>query len=207
MCKSRKDLCIYSSRIACQICNQCKIRCSFLDGRWKRKNNEIDSKEDEEPTPKKPRSGVSKLLAMKPIVKISGPILATNGSLVIEMVGLLRELVEGVQDLMKVTRGVAGLGTQIYQQNAKLIRLGERQSYLAEKSMKTGLGLGSEAGELGVEEVRRDKGKGKAKMTEEKDEMMRSNGDSDSDSDEEEEEDVRQNEDVGGTVLGSDKEE
>jgi hypothetical protein len=202
MCKSHKELCVYGSRIACQICNQCKVRCSFLDGRRKRKNDEIDSEEDEEPTPKKPRSGVSKPSDIKLTVEISGPSLAANGSPVIEMVGLLWELVEGVRDLTKVTRGVAGLGTQIYQQNAKLIQLGERQSYLAEKAMKKGSVSGSEAGESGIEEERKDKGKGKA--TEEKDETMRSDGDSDSG--EEEEDDARMKEDVRSTVSDSEKE-
>jgi hypothetical protein len=199
MCKSRKDLCVYGSRIACQICNQCKVRCSFLGGVRKRKSHEIDSKEDEEPTRKKLRSGVFKPSAIKPTAEISGPRLAANGSLVIEMVGLLRELVEGVRELMKVTQGVAGLRTQIYQQSAKLIQLGERQSYLDEKAMKMGLGLGSEMEGAGWE---KDKGKGKA--SEGVDETMKS--DRDSDSDEEDDEDARMDEDVGGTVSDLEKE-
>jgi hypothetical protein len=138
-CTSRKDLCIYSSRIACQICNQRKVRGSFLDGRWKQKNEEIDSKEEEEePTPKNAKVGGAKLSGSRPMVMILGSSQATNKSPVTEMVGLLRELVEGVQDLTKVSRGLAGLGKQIFQQNAKLVQLGERQLYLAEKAMKRG---------------------------------------------------------------------
>jgi hypothetical protein len=57
MCKNRKDLCVYGSRTACQICKERKVRCSFLDVKRKRKDAEIDSEEDEEPTPKKPRGG------------------------------------------------------------------------------------------------------------------------------------------------------
>jgi hypothetical protein len=113
------------------------------------------------------------------------------------MVGLLRELVEGVRDLTKVTRGVAGLGVQIHQQNAKLIRLGERQSYLAERALKKGSGSGSDEGSGS----KKDKGKGKAKVTEDKEETMRSDGDSDED--EEEENEARLEEDVGGLVTGS----
>jgi hypothetical protein len=78
-----------------------------------------------------------------------------------ETVELLKELVEGVQELMKVTRGLSGLGVQIYQQNMKLIWLGEMQSYLAEKVMKKGLGSVSETEYEGAE---KDKGKGKAVM-------------------------------------------
>jgi hypothetical protein len=96
------------------------------------------------------------------------------------MVVLLRELVEGVRELTKVTRGVSGLGVQIYQQNAKLIRLGEQQSYLAEKALKGGSGSGSEteAWRSGNKEARKDKGKGK--VSEGKEETMKSDGDSDS---------------------------
>jgi hypothetical protein len=205
MCKSRKDLCIYGSQVACQTCNQRKVRCSFLDAKRKRKDTEIEL-DDEEPTPKKPRSGVSKPSAVKPTVEISGPSVATSGSPVAEMVGILRELVEGVRELTKVTRGVAGLGTQIYQQNAKLIRLGERQSYLAEKALKGGSVSVSEmeAERSGKEEAKKDKGKGKAKVTEDKEETMRS--DRDEDLDEEEEHEARLDEDVKGSVPGSDKE-
>jgi hypothetical protein len=201
MCISHKDLCVYGSRTACQTSNQRKVRCLFLDVKRKHKDTEIDS-DDEEPTPKKPRDGVSKPSAVKPTVEISGPSLATSGWPVVEMVGLLRELVEGVRELTKVTRGVAGLGTQIYQENAKLVRLGERQSYLAEKALK-GSGSGSEAGKSRIEEVRKDKGKGKAKVTE-KDEMMRSDEVSDSDSDSEDE--ARLKGDVGVSVTDSDTE-
>jgi hypothetical protein len=201
MCKSRKDLCVYGSGVACQICKERKVRCSFLEWRRKRKNEEVDSEEDEgEPTPKKLRNGGSKPSGSKPSVEITSSALGANKSPVTEMVGLLQELVEGVRDLTKVTRGVAGLGVQIHQQNAKLIRLGERQSYLAEKALAKGLGLGSEEGSG----LKKDKGKGKAEVTEDKEEMMRSNGDSGSD--EEEEDEARLNEDVGGSVTGSDKE-
>jgi hypothetical protein len=199
MCKSRRDLCVYGSRTACHTCQQRKVRCLFLDVKRKRKDAEIDSEEDEEPTPKKPRSGVSKLSAVKPTVEISGPSQAAKQP-INEMVGLLRELVEEVRELKKITQGVSGLGVQIYQQNAKLVRLGERQSYLAEKALK-GLGLGLEAGKSGIKEMRKDKGKGKAEVTE-KDETMRSDGGSEEDS----EEDARQDEDVGGSGMESDTE-
>jgi hypothetical protein len=205
MCVSRKELCVYGSRVACLICQQQKVRCSFLDWKRKCKNEEIDSKEDEELIPKRPKAGGSKPLGPQLTVLIPGPSQAAKQP-INEMVGLLRELVEGVRELMKVTRGVSGLGVQIYQQNAKLIWLGERQSYLAEKAMKRGSGSGSgsetEAGKSGNEGVGNDKGKGKA--TEEKDEAMRSDGDSDSGK--EEEDDARMNEDVGGSVSGEDKE-
>jgi hypothetical protein len=68
-----------------------------------------------------------------------------------------------------------------------------------------GSGSGSEAGESGIKEVRKDKGRGKAKVTE-KDETLRSDGGSDLDLDLDLEEDARQDEDVGGSVTGSDKE-
>jgi hypothetical protein len=93
MCKSRQDLCVYGSRVACQTCQQRKVRCSFLDAKRKRKEEEINSEEDEEPTPKKPRNVPSKPTGTKPVVEISGPSLATGGSPILEMVGLLRELV------------------------------------------------------------------------------------------------------------------
>jgi hypothetical protein len=158
-----------------------------LEGRRKRKNDEIDSKEDEEPTRKKPRCGVSKPLGTKPTVEISASNLAANRSPVTEMVGLLRELVEGVHDLTKVTQGLAGLRTQIFQQNAKLIQLGERQSYLAEKAMEKGTGSGSgacsetEKEESEIEGAKKDKGK----LTKGKDETMKDEGDSDSGEEEE----------------------
>jgi hypothetical protein len=133
-------------------------------------HDEVDSEEDEEPTPKKPRSGVSKPSGSKPTVDISGPSQATSQSPVSEMVTLLRELAGEVRELMKVTRGVSGLGVQIYQQNAKLIRLGERQSQLAERLVKKGLGSGSEK-ESEDEGAGSGKDKGKAK-----DETMRDSG-------------------------------
>jgi hypothetical protein len=93
-------------------------------------------------------------------------------------VELLRELVSGVQDLTKVTQGLAGLGIQIFQQNAKLIRLEERQAYWAEKAMKEGSGSGSEmeAEEMESEGAEIDKGKGKGKVAEDKDETLKDNG-------------------------------
>jgi hypothetical protein len=205
MCKSRKDLCIYGSWVACQTCNQRKVRCSFLGGIRKRKNDKIDSEEDEELTPKKTRVGGSKPSGSQPTVEIPGPSQAAK-QLVNEMVVLLRELVEGVQELTKVTRGVSGLRVQIYQQNAKLIRLGERQSYLAKKALKGGLGLVSEteAERSGKEEAKKDKGKGKAKVTEDKEETMKSDGVSEEE--EEEEDDERMREYVGSAVSDSEKE-
>jgi hypothetical protein len=205
MCVSRRDLCVYGSRVACLICQQRKVQCSFLDWKRKRKNDEINSEEDDEPTPKRPKPGVSKPLGPQPTVLIPGPSKAVKQP-VNEMVVLLRELVEGVWELTKVTRGISGLGVQIYQQDAKLIRLRERQSYLAEKAMKKGSGSGSEteAGELGNEGVKKDKGKGKAKMTGENEETMRSDGDSGLG--EEEEDDAGMKEDVGSTVSDSEKE-
>jgi hypothetical protein len=128
------------------------------------KNEEIDSDDEEEPMPKKAKVRGSKPSGTKPTVVISWPSQAASKLPVTEMVGLLRELVQGVQDLTKVTRGLAGLGQQIFQQNVKLIRLGEMQSYLSEKAMKKGSGLGSETEkeELENEGAKRDKGKGKA---------------------------------------------
>jgi hypothetical protein len=132
MCVSRRDLCVYGSRTACQTCNQRKVRCLFLDAKRKHKDEEIDSEEDEEPTPKFPKTGGSKLSGPLPSVVIAGPSLAAK-QLINEMVRLLQELVEEVRELTRVTRGVSGLSVQIYQQNAKLVRLRERQSYLAER--------------------------------------------------------------------------
>jgi hypothetical protein len=116
-------------------------------------------------------------------------------------------LVEEVRELAKITRGVSGLGVQIYQQNAKLVQLGERQSYLAEKALKRGSGSGSGAEKSESEVVKKDKGKGKAKVTE-KDETMRSDGGSDSeeDSEEDSEKDARQDEDLRGSGMDSDTE-
>jgi hypothetical protein len=101
-CTNCKELCVYGTQVACLICQQCKVRCSFLDWRRKHKNEEIDSEEDEELTPKKPRSEVSKLSGTKPTVEISGSNLAANRLPVTEMVGLLRELVEGSMTLRKL---------------------------------------------------------------------------------------------------------
>jgi hypothetical protein len=114
--------------------------------------------------------GVSKPLGSQLTVVILGPSQAAKQQPVTEMVGLVRELVEEVRELTKVTRGVSGLGVQIYQQNAKLIHLGERQSYLAEKVMKKGSGSGSEMEkeELENEGSRKDKGKGKVTEGEDK---------------------------------------
>jgi hypothetical protein len=106
------------------------------------------------------------------------------------MVELLRELVEGVRELTKVTRGVAGLGIQIHQQNAKLIWFGERQSYLAEKAMEKGSGSGSETEKEESESEGAKRDKGKRKMTEGNDETMKDDGSLDSD-EEEDERDVR----------------
>jgi hypothetical protein len=87
------------------MCQQRKVRCSFLDWKRKRRDNKVDSEEDEEPMPKRPRVAGSKPSGSKPTVEISG---STSNSPVTEMVGLLRELVTGVRELTKVTRGVAG---------------------------------------------------------------------------------------------------
>jgi hypothetical protein len=165
-CKSRKELCVYGSRTACQICNQRKVRWLFLDAKRKHKNDEVDSEEEKEPMPKKVKVGGAKPSDSRSMVEISGSVQAANRSPVTDMVGLLRELVEGVRDLKQVTRGLAGLGQQIFQQNAKLVWLGERQSYLAENARKRGSGSGSEAEkeESGDEGSRKDKGK--EKMTE-----------------------------------------
>jgi hypothetical protein len=81
------------------------------------------------------------------MVVISGSSQVGNESPVSKMVGLLRELVEGVRDLMKVTPGLAGIGQQMFQQNTTLIRLGERQAYLAEQARgdaSSGSGSGTE---------------------------------------------------------------
>jgi hypothetical protein len=202
MCKNRQNS-VYGSRTACQICKERKVRCSFLDVKRKCKDAEIDSEEDEEPTPKKPRGGAYKPLGVKPTVEISGPSLATQ-QLMNKMVRLLRELVEEVQELRKITRGVSGLGVQIYQQNAKLVRLRERQSYLAKKALKRGLGLGSGAEKSESEGVKKDKGKGKASEVVE--ETMKSDGGSDSDSERDSEKDARHDEDVGGSGTDLDTE-
>jgi hypothetical protein len=163
--------------------------------------DEIDSEEDGEPTPKKPRNGPLKPSGSQPTVEVPGPSLAARQP-VIEMVGLLRELVEEVRELKKAIRGVYGLGAQIYQQNVKLVWLGEHQSYLAEKALK-GSGSGSEAGESGIGETRKDKGKGKA--SEVVDETMKSDGGSDLEEDSERGsgKDMREDEDVGDSVMDS----
>jgi hypothetical protein len=153
MCVSRVDLCVYGSRVACLICQQHKVRCLFLNWKWKGKDEEVDSEEEEEPTLKRPKTGGFKPSGLKPsglkpsglqpTVVIPGPSQAGTQP-VNEMVVILWELVEGVWELTKVTWGVSGLGVQICQQNAKLIWLGEQQPYLAEKVMKGGSGSGSE---------------------------------------------------------------
>jgi hypothetical protein len=99
---------------------------------------------------------------------------------------------------------VSGLGVQIYQQNAKLVRLGERQLYLAEKALKRGSGSGSDAEKLESEGVKKDKGTGKA--SEGVNETMKSDGGSDSDSGSEEEDDERMREYVGSAVSDLEKE-
>jgi hypothetical protein len=121
--------------------------------------------------PKKQKVGGSKPSGSRPTVVISGSSSIADAEPTFETVELLWELVSGVQDLIKVTRGVSGLGVQIYQQNVKLIWLGERQSYLAEKAMKKGLGLVSE---MEIEGAKKDKGKGKA--TEGNDETLKDDG-------------------------------
>jgi hypothetical protein len=188
-CTNRKELCILGSRVACQICNHRKVQCSFLDRRRKRKNEEIDSK-DEEPTPKKAKVGGSKPVGSKPTVVILGPSRVADVQPTTETVELLRELVSGVRDFTKVTRGLSGLGIQIYQQNTKLIRLGERQSYLAGKAMKKGSGSGSETEAEGMENEEAKKDMGKGKMTEGNDETLKDDGSLDS-GEEEEERDLR----------------
>jgi hypothetical protein len=168
----------------------------------KRKEEEINSEEDEEPTPKKPRNGPLKPSATKPTVEISGPSSTTGGSPVLEMVGLLRELVGEVREVKRALRGVSGLLVETVQQNAKLVRLGEYQSFLAEKKMKKGSGSGS--GEKSDSE-RKDKGKRKEVV----DETMKSGGGSDVESggDSESEggsgKDMREESDGGDSVTDS----
>jgi hypothetical protein len=170
----------------------------------KRKEEEINSEEDEEPTPKKPRNGPLKPSAIKPTVEISGPSSTTGGSPVLEMVGLLRELVGEVREVKRALRGVSGLMVEMVQQNAKLVRLGEYQSFLAEKKLKKGSGSGS--GEKSDSEgVRKDKGKGKEVV----DETMKSGGGSDVESGGDSEsgggsgKDMREESDGGGSVTDS----
>jgi hypothetical protein len=172
-----------------------------LDAKRKRKDEEINSEEDEEPAPKWPKTGGSKPSGAQPSVEIPGPSLAARQP-VIEMVGLLRELVEEVRELRKAVRGMSGLSVQLFQQNAKLVRLGECQSYLAEKALK-GSGSGSEAGELGRKELRKDEGKGKASEVEE---TMKSDEGSKQDSEVVLEKDMREDSDVGGLGMDSDTE-
>jgi hypothetical protein len=104
-----------------------------LDGRRKGKNEEVVS-EDEEPTPKKAKVTGSRPSGSKPEVVISGPSRSTDMQSGNETVELLRELVSKVRELAKVTRSLAGVGYSMCRQNAKLIRLGERQAYLAEQA-------------------------------------------------------------------------
>jgi hypothetical protein len=157
------------------MCNQCKVRCSFLDAKRKCKD-EIDSEEDEEPIPKRPRNIPSKPSGSKPVVEIPTSSVATSGSPIIEMVGLLRELVGEVREVKRALRGVSGLTVELVQQNAKLVRLREYQSFLAEEKSKKG--SGSVSGEKSESEgVKKDKGKGKE--SEVVDETMKSDGGSD----------------------------
>jgi hypothetical protein len=88
MCVSRKELCVYGSRVACLICQQRKVQCSFLDWKQKHKNKEIDSEEEVEPTPKRPKVRGSKPSGPQPTVVIPGPSQAAK-QLVNEMVVLL----------------------------------------------------------------------------------------------------------------------
>jgi hypothetical protein len=134
-------------------------------------------------------------------VEIPGPSLDARQP-VIEMVGLLCELVEEVRELKKAIRGMSGLSVQLYQQNAKLVRLGERQSYLAEKVLK-GSGSGSEARKSGSKELRKDKGKGKASEVEE---TTKSDRGSEQDSEGVLEKDMREDSDVRGSGTDSDTE-
>jgi hypothetical protein len=114
-----------------------------LDGKWKRKDNEVIS-EDGERRPKKAKVVFSKPLGSKPLVEIlAGPSRIADPQLHSEMVELPWELVSGIQDLSKVTRGLVGVGVCMDKQNAELIRLRKRQVYLAEQARKEGLGLGS----------------------------------------------------------------
>jgi hypothetical protein len=165
------------TRVACRICNHHKVRCSFLDGKHKRKDEEVNS-EDGEPTPKK-----AKVAGSKPMVVISGPSRAAGVQPTTETEELLRQLVEGVRDLTKVTQGLLGLGYRMHQQNAKLIRLGERQAYLAEQARgygSSGLGsgmdsgVGSETEKEGTENEgsEKDKGQGKGENAEDKEETL-----------------------------------
>ena len=207
MCKARKDLCVYGTRTACKICNERKVRCSFLAKR--KRKEEVDSEEDEEPAPKKPRNTPLKPSASKPVVEISGPSSATVGSPIVDMVGLLRELVGEVREVKRAIRGVSGLTIELFQQNAKLVRLGEYQSFLAEERLKKGSGSGS--GEKSESEgAKRDKGKGKEVV----DETMKSDGGSDSESEEDSEsgqdsddggsgKDMREDREDGGSVADS----
>jgi hypothetical protein len=112
MCMSRKDLCVYGSRVACLICQQRKVQCSFLNWKRKRKDEEVNSEEEEEPTPKRPKTGGFKPSGSQPTVVIPGPSQAGTQP-VNEMVVLLRELVEGVRELTKVTRGVWARGPDL----------------------------------------------------------------------------------------------
>jgi hypothetical protein len=176
----------------------------------RKRKDEIDSEEDEEPTPKKLRNTPLKPSAVKPTVEISGPSMTTGGSPILEMVGLLRELVGEVREVKRAVRGVSGLTIELLQQNAKLVRLGEYQSFLAEEKLKKGSGSGSGSGEKSESEgAKRDKGKGKEVV----DETMKSDGGSDVDSGGESEsegdsgKDAREELDVGssGTESGKEK--
>jgi hypothetical protein len=108
----------------------------------------------------------------------------------------------------RAIRGVSGLTVELLQQNAKLVRLGEYQSFLAEERLKKGSGSGSGSGEKSESEgVKKDKGKGKE--SEVVDETMKSDGGSDVDSggDSESEKgsgkDMREESDGEGSVTDS----
>jgi hypothetical protein len=105
-CTSHRELCILRSRVACRICNQSKVRCLFLDGKHKCKDEVVVS-EDEELALKKAMVGSSKPLGSKPTVVIPvGPSRTSGPQLSTETVELLRELVDGIQDLSKVAQGL-----------------------------------------------------------------------------------------------------
>jgi hypothetical protein len=111
------------------------------------------------------------------------------------MAELLRELVSGIWDLSKVTRGLVGLSICMHKQNAELIKLGKRQVFLAEQARKVGLGLDLETEKEEERGSEKDKGKGKEKETKGIDETLgQSNGDLGSDEDEEGDRDMRMEE-------------
>jgi hypothetical protein len=117
-----------------------------LDGKRKCKDEEFIA-EDGEPKLKKANVAASKPSGSKLTVEISaGMSRAVASQPISETVELLQELVSGIRDLSKVTRGLTRLGYRMYQQNTKLIRLRKRQAYLAEQArgdLGSGLGSGS----------------------------------------------------------------